>query len=176
MKKILFAIFFGILLLTLQSTLFTLSLLNRFRPDLILIFILLLGLSYPPSFGGLIAFFLGYGMDLFSGNIFGLYTLTRPILFFIAHSFKNHLFFEYFFFQSLFVFLFSWVEGVLILLLLRALNPESWEILLSLLFPFFLPQSLSTALVAPLFFLLFRRRRSLSIVSEPKLGSGERRS
>ncbi len=176
MKKIFLALFLGILLFALQSTLFTLSPFNRFRPDLILTFILLLGLSFPPLSGGLIAFFLGYGMDLFSGNMFGLYTLTRPLLFFLAQSFKNHLYLERSFFQFLFVFLFSWIEGLLILLLLRILNPESWEVLLSLLGSFFLPQSLSTALLAPLVFLLFRRRGSLFIVSEPKLGGGERRS
>ncbi len=175
MKKIVLALFSGILLFTLQSTLFTLSPFNQFRPDLILIFILLLGLFYPPLSGGLIAFFLGYGMDLFSGNMFGLYTLSRPILFFLAQSFKNHLYLERSIFQSLFVFLFSWVEGLLILLLLQILNPGSWEALLSLLPSIYLPQSLSTALVAPFFF-RFRRRRSLYLVSEPNLGSGEGRS
>lgn len=176
MKKIFLALLSGILLFTLQSTLLTLSPLNPFRPDLTLIFILLIGLSLPPISGALIAFFLGYGMDLFSGNTFGLYTLTRPILFFLAQSFKNHLYLERSAFQCLFIFLFNWLEGLMILLLLRILNPESWEVLLSHLFSSFLPQSFSTALLSPLFFLLFRKRGSLFIVSESKLGSGERGS
>jgi len=172
MKKIGLTLLLGILLFTLQSTLLTLSPFHRVRPDVILIFILFMGLSSPLVSGGVLTLFFGYGMDLFSGNMFGLYTLTRPILFFLAHSFKNHLYLERPSFQSIFVFLFIWLEGLLILLLLRILNPESWRTLLPLLFSLFLPQSLSTALLSPLLFFLFHKG-SFLLGSESKFGSGE---
>ncbi len=157
MKRVLPPLCLGILFLALQSTLLTFPFLHRIRPDLVLILTLYLGLSYPPLSGGLIAFLLGYGMDLLSGNTFGLYTFSRLILFYWAQLFKNRIYLENFFLQSLLVFLFTLADGLLVLFLLRTLNPEPWRHLIPPLFTSFLPHSLSTALVSPFLFALFHR-------------------
>ncbi|MDP2971789.1 MAG: rod shape-determining protein MreD, partial [Deltaproteobacteria bacterium] len=56
-----------------QTTWFTFPPIRWIRPDIVLILTLYLGLSSPPISGGILVFFLGYLMDLFSGNGFGLY-------------------------------------------------------------------------------------------------------
>ncbi|MDP2972259.1 MAG: rod shape-determining protein MreD, partial [Deltaproteobacteria bacterium] len=73
MKRIFFPLILGILFLIVQTTWFTFLPIRRIRPDIVLILTLYLGLSSPPISGGILVFFLGYLMDLFSGNGFGLY-------------------------------------------------------------------------------------------------------
>jgi rod shape-determining protein MreD len=157
MKRAVLPFFLGVLLLTLQTTLL-MSLVNqRIRPDLVLILTLYLGLSYPPISGGILAFFLGYLMDLFSGNVLGLYTLSRPLIFYIAQIFKDRVYLEGFLSQFLFVFLSALVEGFLLLLLLNGLNPNPLGNLYPSLLTVLLPQSLSTGLMTPVLFSLFRK-------------------
>ncbi len=157
MKRIGFLLFFGIFFLTLQSTLLMSLPIQRIRPDIVLVFIFYLGLAYPPISGGLFAFFLGYLMDLFSGNTFGLYTFSRPLIFFVAHFFRNRFYLEGFPFKFLFIFSFALLEGLLILVLLSGLNPVPVYKLYSSFFTFLLPQSIVTGLITPILFPLFER-------------------
>jgi rod shape-determining protein MreD len=157
MKRIVLSLFLGIFLLTLQTTLLTTLPIQRFRPDIVLIFILYLGFSYPPISGGILAFFMGYLMDLFSGNSFGLYTLSRPLIFYGTQLFKRRFYLESFLSQFLFAFIFAWAEGLLIAFLLTALNPNPLGNPYPLLIPFLLPQSFFTGLMSPLLFSFFNR-------------------
>src|SRR4030042_2129824 len=140
MRRIVFPLFLGVIFLTLQTTLLTSLSIQRIRPDLVLILILYLGLFYPPISGGILALFLGFLMDLFSGNSFGLYTLSRPLIFYVAQFFKERFYLEGSSSQFLFVFIFGLVEGLLILILLSTLNPGPVINLYPLLFTFLLPQ------------------------------------
>ncbi len=171
MRRIIFPLLLGIFFLTLQTTWLTFLPIRRIRPDIVLILTLFLGLSSPPVSGGILVFFLGYLMDLFSGNGFGLYTFSRPLLFFGAHFFKDRIYLESFFSRSLFIFLFALAEGILLLVLLKALNPEPLRNLYPLFFTSFLPQSLSTALLSPVLFSLFRKGYSL-VYDQPGTGMG----
>jgi rod shape-determining protein MreD len=157
MRKIVFALFLGVLFLTLQTTLLAFLPIQRIRPDLVLILTLYLGLFYPPISGGILAIFMGFLMDLFSGNSFGLYTLTRPLIFYVARFFKERFYLESFASQFLFVFIFGLLEGLLILLLLNVLNPGPIGQLYPLLFTFLLPQSFFTGLVTPILFFLIHK-------------------
>ena len=173
MKQFVLHMLLGILLITLQATLLTLPFIQRIRPDIVLIFTVYLGFSYPPMSGGILAFFMGCFMDLFSGNSFGLYTLSRPILFYVVHLFKDHFYLESYFSKVLFVFLFALVEGPFVLFLLTALNPTPLSNLYSLFLTSFLPQSFITGLVTPLFFYFFNKGSFL--LSNPyTMGSKER--
>jgi rod shape-determining protein MreD len=100
---------------------------------------------------------MGYLMDLFSGNAFGLYTLSRPLIFYIAQIFKDRFYLEGFLSQFLFVFLAGLVEGLLLLILLNGLNPNSIGNLYPLLFTVLLPQSFSTGLITPILFFLLHK-------------------
>ena len=130
---------------------------RRIQPDLVLILILFLGFSYPTVLGGLIAFSLGFLLDLFSGNAFGLYTFTRPLIFFVAQLFRSHFYWKGFSFQFLFVFIFALLEGGLILLLVSGLNPSPFRNLYSSVIADLLPQSIITGLITPLLFPLFEK-------------------
>lgn len=173
MKRILPPLFLGVLFWALQTTLFASLPIQRIRPDLVMILTLYLGLSYPPISGGILAFLLGYFMDLFSGNSFGLYTFSRTLIFFIAQLFKDRIYLESFPSQSLFVFIFTLVEGLLILILLKTLNPAPLSHLYPLLFNIFLPQSFFTALISPILFSLFNRK-SFLLFNHYRMGIGEK--
>jgi rod shape-determining protein MreD len=157
MKRNALLLFLGVLLLTFQTTLLSYLPIQRIRPDIVLVLILCWGFTLPPVSGGILSFLLGFLMDLFSGNSFGLYTFTRPLLFYLTYLFKGRFYLESFLSQSLFVFLFALFEGLLILALLSALNPMHLSNLTPLLFAYFLPQSLLTGLIAPILFFLLHR-------------------
>ena len=162
-----FLIFLGVLFLTVQTTLLAFLPIQRIRPDLLLILTLYLGLFYPPISGGILALFIGFLMDLFSGNGFGLYTLSRPLIFYMAQLFKGRFYLESFTSQFLFVFIFGLGEGFLIFILLNVLNPGPMGNFYLLLFTFLLPQSVFTALITPILFFLIR------MVSFPFFGHHE---
>jgi len=155
MRRIIFPLLIGVFFLTLQATLLASLFTQRIRPDIALILTLYLGLSYPPISGGILVFFIGFLMDLFSGNSLGLYTVSRPIVFFVAQFFKERFYLENFASQFLFVFIFAMMEGLLVLFIFTALLPYPHINLYTLLFTFLLPQSFFTALISPILFSLF---------------------
>ena len=173
MRRIAFPLFLGVIFLTLQATLLTSLPIQRIRPDLVLILTLYLGLFYPPISGGILAVFMGFLMDLFSGNSFGLYTLSRPLIFYVAQFFKGRFYLESFTSQFLFVFIFGLVEGLLILILLNVLNPDPIGHLYPLLFTFLLPQSFFTGLITPILFFLIQKG-SFSFFHDHVMGLMER--
>lgn len=155
MRRFLPPLLLGVLLMTVQTTFWTSLSIQSFRPDLLLILIVYLAFSYSPVSGGVLAFFIGYLMDVFSGNTIGLYTLSRPLLFYGVKHFRNRFYLEGFPFQFLFVFLATVLEGLFILILMASLNPSPLSYLrLSLLIPL-LPQSASTGLAATMLFFVF---------------------
>jgi rod shape-determining protein MreD len=162
MRRIALPLLLGVFFLTLQATLLTSVSIQKIRPDIVLILVLYLGLSYPMVSGGIFAFFLGYLMDLFSGNTFGLYTFTRPLIFFcVAHFFKDRFYLEGFLSQFLFAFSLALVEGLLILILLNAVNPKPLGHLYPLWVTVLVPQSFSTGLITPILSSLFKKGFSL---------------
>lgn len=175
MKKVFFPLLLGIFFLTLQTTWVASFPVWRVRPDIVLILTVFLGIASPPISGGMVAFILGYLMDLFSGNSFGLYTFSRPLLFYGTQLFKDRIYLESVHSRSLFVFLFTLAEGLMLLLLVKALNPEPLRNLYSLFFPVFLPQSLSTALFSSVLFPLFKKGSSL-LYGQPGSGRGGKAS
>ncbi len=173
MRRIIPPILLIIIFLTIQMTFFSPIIVNRIRPDLMMITTLYLSLSYPPISGGFLAFFIGYLMDVFSGNSFGLFTFVRPFIFYIALFFKDRFYLESFHSQSFFTFIFTLTEGILILILLKVLNPGPVQSLYPLWFTRFLPQAVSTAIISPFFFFIFRKG-SFLIFHYPSRGAGER--
>ncbi len=169
MKQVIVSLFLGIFFLSLQATLLPSLPIQRIRPDIVLILILYWGLSSSPVSGGILSFFLGFLMDLFSGNSFGLYTFSRPLLFCLAQLFRGRVYLESILSQFLFVFLFALFEGLLLLIFLSALNPAPLGNRYSFFFTFFLPQSFLTGLISPVLFLLLKTV-SLSLSPEHDRG------
>jgi rod shape-determining protein MreD len=173
MKRVILPLLIGFFFLILQTTLLSSFPVQRFRPDLLLIFTLYLAYLFPPIFGGILAFFMGYLMDLFSGNALGFYTFSRPLVYFAAQLFKERFYLEGFSSQFLFAFAFGLLEGILILMLMSTLQAVSLVSLSPLFFTFLLPQSFSTGLVTPLLFLLFQKG-SLPLFLKPEKGVKEK--
>jgi len=157
MKRFFLPLLIGFFFLTLQTTLLTPLSIQRVRPDLLLVLTLYLGIYYPPISGCLLTFLIGFLMDLFSGNSFGLYTFTRPFIFYLTQLFKDRFYLQGFSSQFLFVFLSALFEGLLTLLLIAVLNPNPLGHLYPLFFTFLLPQSFITGLVTPVLFSLFNK-------------------
>lgn len=173
MKRFVLPLLAGILFLIFQTTLLSSLPIQRVRPDILLVFTLYLTFLFPPVVGGIVAMCLGYLMDLFSGSALGVYTFSRPLLFFAAYFFKERFYLEGFSSQFLFAFVFGMSEGVLILILLNALQPVSLGNLYPMLFTFLLPQSFFTGLVAPILFFLFQKVSS-PLFHRPEQGMKER--
>ena len=165
--------FAGILLLVVQTTFLPLFPIHRIRPDLLFIFTLSMAFLFPPISGGILAFSMGYLTDLFSGNTLGFYALSRSLLFFALHFSKDRVYLEGFFSQFLFAFLFAIFEGVFILILMNTLQHVTLSKLPPLFFTILLPQSFSTGLLTPLFFLLFKKG-ALLLFRQPEKGITER--
>lgn len=173
MKRVIPPLLGGIFFLILQTTVLSSFPIQRVRPDILLIFTLYLAFLFPPIFGGILAFFMGYLMDLYSGNTLGFYAFSRPLVFFAAQFFKERFYLEEFSFQFLFAFIFGMLEGILILILMNALQPVSLGNLYPLLFTFLLPQSFFTGLATPPLFFLFQKGSSL-LFHQPEKGIKER--
>ena len=173
MKRLVLTLLIGTLFLILQTTWLSSFPIRRIRPDILLILILYLAFLFPPIFGGVLAFFMGYLMDLFSGNVLGCYTLSRPLVFFAAQFFKERFYVEGSSSQFLFAFVFALLEGILILILMNTLQPISLGNLYPLLFTFLLPQSFFTGLATPFLFFLFQKGSSLLFL-QPEKGMKER--
>ena len=173
MKRVIPPLLGGIFFLILQTTVLSSFPIQRVRPDILLIFTLYLAFLFPPIFGGILAFFIGYLMDLYSGNTLGFYAFSRPLVFFAAQFFKERFYLEEFSFQFLFAFIFGMLEGILILILMNALQPVSPGNLYPLLFTFLLPQSFFTGLATPPLFFLFQKGSSL-LFHQPEKGIKER--
>jgi rod shape-determining protein MreD len=173
MKRVILPFLTGIFFLILQTTWLSSFPTHRIRPDLLFIFTLYLAFLFPPIFGGILAFFMGYLLDLFSGNTFGFYTFSRPLVFLAAQFFKERFYLEGFTFQFLFAFIFGVLEGILIFMLISAFQPIPVEKFYPLLFKFLIPQSFFTGLATPLLFFLFQKGSSL-LFRKPEQGIKER--
>lgn len=173
MRRIVFPLLIGILFLVLQAACFPFFAVHPFRPDLLLIFTLSLAFLIPPVSGGVLAFIMGYLTDVFSGNAMGFYTLSRSLIFFAAHFFKERIYLEGFYSQFLFAFLFALLEGVFIFILMNALQYVPLSKFYPLVFTSLLPQSFFTGLVTPPFFFLLRKG-SLLLFPQPGKGVKER--
>jgi rod shape-determining protein MreD len=173
MKRVIIPLLAGVLFLILQTTWLPCFSVQRIRPDILLIFTLYLAFLFPPIYGGILAFLMGYLMDLFSGNTLGFYTVSRPLVFLAAQFFKERFYLEGFSFQSLFAFIFSLLEGILIFILMNAVQPLSLENLYPLFFTFLLPQSFFTGLATPLLFFFFQKG-ALLLFRQPERGIKER--
>ena len=169
MRRFFLLLLAGILLLIVQTTWLPLFPIQRMWPDLLLIFTLYLAFLFPPFLGGILAFLMGYLMDLFSGNTLGLYAFSRTLVFFATQFLKERFYLEGFSFQFLFAFAFSFVEGGLLLVLINGPDPASFENLLISLLTFLLPRSLCTALAAPFLFFLFQKGMRY-FISQPEQG------
>jgi rod shape-determining protein MreD len=171
MRRIGFPLLAGLLGITLQTTVFMVYPLQRIRPDLMLGLTLYLGLAYPPVSGGFFAFCLGFMVDLFSGNSFGLYAFSRLLLFYVTQLVRRRFFLEGFLSQSLFAFLFTMAEGFFVFLLFALFKPYSLHLAHLPVLTALFPQAILTGLATPVVVSLLARGHSL-LLKEEDTGPG----
>lgn len=155
MRRILCFMILGILLLAIQSTFLTLNPIWRIRPDLLMILNLYLAFFLPPISGGALSFFLGLLTDLFSGNSYGLFTFSRPIIFCLVQFLKESFYLEEILYKIFITFFMIIFEGLIILFLLYIFSIGSFRAFNPLFFKILLPQALTTAIIMPYVFPIF---------------------
>lgn len=114
MNKILsvaFLILLSFVFIILQSTILSPRHLGIFRPDLNLIWIIFLSLFSQVRGSAIIALGNGYMMDVLSGHMFGIYTLSRISVFAILKGFSMNVYSQSRIMQGIAIFfgtLFAW--------------------------------------------------------------------
>jgi rod shape-determining protein MreD len=89
------------------------------KPDLVLILVVGLGLSYEPFRGVLLAFLLGCLMDVFGGSTVGFFALSKTLVFLFVFAVRGHLFLEPYLAKAGLVLTAALIEAVLFLLFVR---------------------------------------------------------
>jgi rod shape-determining protein MreD len=103
--------FLSFIFIILQSTFFSPKNLGVFYPDLNLILVVFLGLFSEARGSAIIALMNGFMMDVLSGNVIGLYSLSRFSLYLILRGLSTHIYAQSKFTQANVLFfstLFSW--------------------------------------------------------------------
>lgn len=150
---------FGIVLLILQSNLFRLieSLhLPSVTPSLLLPLIVFMGVhEYSIGRGALLAFLLGYLLDLFSAAPVGLFTFITVAMFVVSRLAGVRLAAQTWLTQVALAFIFALIEGVLVVILTALFGgdvarPRALAGLVA-------PHAIATSLLAPIVFRVAER-------------------
>ncbi|MBW2148492.1 MAG: rod shape-determining protein MreD [Deltaproteobacteria bacterium] len=153
MKDFFFFLLCGIFSLVLQTTVFYL-IPGTFHVDLILIIVVYLGFTRDVAWGGVLAFCLGYMMDIGSGGIPGTFSFSKFIVLLITATVAKRFFTKHPMFIFFLVFLFSLMDGLIMLGILRIQG--TWRVE-GLDVGNVLLQAAATGLIAPFVFALLRR-------------------
>jgi rod shape-determining protein MreD len=165
----------GLALILVQSNLF--RLVGTFHvagitPSLVLPLIVFMGVhEYVLWRGALLAFGIGYLLDVFSAAPLGLYTFTSVLLFVVARAAGVRLAAQTMLTKIALGFAFSLLESIIILIVIAIFGADAARprALASLV----LPHALSTALASPLAFALAERLHQATLV-QPSVDGGER--
>jgi len=75
----------GVVLLLIQTTFSSVLTIGPFRLEPLLVLIIMAGFSLPLLSGSMLAFWMGYAVDVFSGGFLGLYTGLYLVAFYISY-------------------------------------------------------------------------------------------
>jgi rod shape-determining protein MreD len=151
----------GLTALFLQTTVFSHL---PVKPDLVLIIAVCLGLFHPPIGGVLLAFLLGCLMDVFSGSTLGFFALTKTLVFFVAYSTRDRLYFDSPLAKAGLVSIAALIEAFIFLLMLR--YTSDFPILPSSMVRLIVGPVLFTTAAAPVCFSALRRFGILALANE----------
>lgn len=144
-------VFFGFLLLVLQSTFALIVPFDLLVPNLALPVVLYMGLrDYPAWKGALLSFVLGYMMDVFAGSPMGLHTLVAVAIFLVSRVAALRLFLQGWVFEVVLTFVLSLIAGAMILTIRAIFDKDLSGLLIDL--KIVTSRAVATALVAPLVF------------------------
>lgn len=139
------------LLLVLQATFAQIVSLDMFIPSLSFPVVLYIALhNYNAGHGAVLAFIIGYMMDIFAGSPMGLHTFITVAVFLVSRVAALRLFFQGWFFEIILVFLLALMSSTMLLLIRALFDKEFGGLLIH--FKTVVSRSGATALVAPLIF------------------------
>jgi len=139
----------------LQVTVFPAILADPFKPNLLLVIVVWIGLTASSLWGAALVYLLGLAQDAVSGLYLGLNGFIYLITFIVLHGIANRLYADSRYLMTIAVFTATFVCGFSQLVLL-ALFSSAGGIVATLFFSL-IPQSLVNALAASLFFSLLDR-------------------
>ncbi|MDP8256475.1 MAG: rod shape-determining protein MreD [Candidatus Alcyoniella australis] len=147
----------GVLAVWLQSMLWQHLPIFGVAPDLALICVIYMGIFRNPIWGGLIAFCLGYVVDLFSGQVFGQYVLVFVLIFYAMRVLGKLFYMRSLSFQLVSVLLITLLAKLLAALVMIYVVPTGSDLLALVDLKLLLPQIGLNLVFAPLMFkVLFR--------------------
>ena len=135
-----------------QSSALNILVIAHIKPDLVLIVACYIGLFWGEEIGTCLGFSLGLLQDIFSGGLLGLNALTKTLFSYLCGKAGKRLNIKNMVVQIVLIALFSILEGMLFLIVLRIfhLRKEIHETFLHLV----LPQTLYTMVLTPIIFRL----------------------
>lgn len=136
----------------LQTAIFPHYLLDSFHPNLLVIFVVYLGLRSKSRLGSVGAFSLGLLHDCFSGIYFGINGFSYLLIFHVLHKTADRLYTDSRYLMVLTVFLATIATGLLNMLLLFIFSAANG--IYATLLPSLIPQALVNALIASIVFMM----------------------
>jgi len=172
-KRIAYFLFLGFFLVLLQVSVLPHLLPDHLKPDLLLLLVLYLGLTATWLRGGLWSWYLGCLEDVFAGSDFGLFGITFLLLFLAVRAGSARFNTESPILLLLLAFVATFCKGALLssLLLLFSDAGRQWPVLLAVMLPEALLNSLFALLLLKVVQLL--RRRTDRGGNRPRSGVSE---
>ncbi len=156
MRQSLFVFFYGVVLIALQSILRSIFNPSLFAPNLVLPIVLYLAFFHKGSWGVLMSFILGLEYDVFaSRELLGPNAGAFVVVYAAISTFSQKLFLESFVTVGLTTFFATLIAQAVYLIMVSQFITlgNSWELLIGT----SLPEAISTALVSPLLFSIFKK-------------------
>jgi rod shape-determining protein MreD len=152
-KQYISYLFFLIILLILQLSIFSYFPFAGIKPDLLLVIVIVSSLLKGSKMGFAVGFTAGFLQDIFLGEMLGVYTITKLLIGGIAGLLNGQFFKDNFFLPPLFIFFLSLIQGTFVFLL-------SENLVFNVNFILFikniiLPEALYNALIGFLFYYIF---------------------
>ncbi len=151
---ILIFVFFTILIFTIQTTILRYISIGGVKPDIILIVTVYVGLRQGKEKGISTGFIFGLIQDSLSAGIIGVNALSKGLLGFIVGNVREKIMSENMITQSLFIFIATIFDGLILLLISETIFQEELGGRISLR-PLFL-QALYSSIIGPLLFLVLK--------------------
>jgi rod shape-determining protein MreD len=145
---------FSMLLIVFQRTLLNLLFGGKITLEISLVLVIYAGFRFGIVRGGLLAFFLGFLLDVVSGTTPGLYTFIYTLIFFFSYLLSMRVYAERMILIMGVTFICAMLEGCIVLLVYQLVY--GLDVFYNLL-KIFLPQALVAGVLSPAVFAVFNR-------------------
>jgi len=174
-KRIVYFLLLSFFLIFLQVSVLPCLLPDYFKPDLLLILVLYLGLTSSWLRGGLACWYLGCLQDAFAGNDFGLFGISFLIIFLTVRAGASRFNTESSVLLLVLTFVATFFKGAVLisLLLLFSESGRQWPVILSSLLPEAILNTVCALMILRVF--LWLRRRYAHGAGIPGLSHLDRR-